>query len=102
MISIRQKLYIFDVDGTLRWTRTPGQHCPFAADEWGLMPNVAQVLRAIPSTAESPWLAIASDQPGVGDNIISREIAHQMLFDAVHAAIGYLPPRMRIEMCLPG
>ena len=66
------------------------------------MPNVAQVLRAIPWTEESPWLAIASDQPGVGDNIISREITHQMLFDAVHAAIGYLPPRMRIEMCLPG
>ena len=70
------KLYIFDVDGTLRWTRISGQRYPLAGDEWQLMPNVAEKLRAIPWASDAgPRFGIVSNQSGVGEGLLSRHEA---------------------------
>jgi HAD superfamily hydrolase (TIGR01662 family) len=93
------KLYIFDVDGTLRWTHTPGRRFPLSPDDWSLMPNVANVLRAIPWSPDGPWLALASNQPGAGEGLLSASEARDMIAATVRAAIGYIPPRAHIQMC---
>ena len=93
------KLYIFDADGTLRWTRIAGQRYPLAPDEWALMPNVAEYLSAIAWSSNGPWLAVASNQPAVGEGRLSTELAQCMLTDALIAALGRLPTETRIEMC---
>src|SRR5689334_11626787 len=36
------RLFIFDADDTLRHTLVPGQPSPRAADEWELLPGVAE------------------------------------------------------------
>lgn len=101
MMPARPKLFIFDVDGTLRWMHTPGRRYPLAVGDWSLMPNVAQVLRAIPWSAESPWLGIASNQPGVGAGIVSEAQARGMIVDTIEEAFGIAPPaRLEIEMCI--
>ena len=93
------KLYIFDVDGTLRWTRIQGQRYPLEPHEWSLMPNVADVLRSIPWSNDGPWLAFASNQPGVGAGLLSAREARDMIAATARSAIGFLPPRTQIEMC---
>ncbi len=91
-------LYVFDADGTLRWTRVPGQRWPLHPEEWELMPNVAEVLRAL------PWgpglrLGVASNQHGVGLGQLSTRLAHRMIADTLVRAIGYLPDGCCIQMC---
>jgi len=98
----KPKLYIFDVDGTLRWTRVQGQRYPLAPNEWSLMPNVSSVLRSIPWAVGGPWLAFASNQPGVGEGLISERDAHDMIASTVHDAIGFIPDRTKIKMCTCG
>jgi D-glycero-D-manno-heptose 1,7-bisphosphate phosphatase len=95
----RTRLYILDADGTLRWTTVPGQKYPLGRDEWRLMPNVADRLRAIPWSADGPWLAIASNQHGVAEGLITRTAARQLILDALTAALGHIPPGTDIEMC---
>ncbi len=99
MNSCAPKLYIFDVDGTLRWTHTPGQNFPISPDDWSLLPNVARTLRAIPWSPHGPWLALASNQPGPGEGLLSTEEARDMISATLYAAIGYIPPRTHIQMC---
>lgn len=94
----RPRLYIFDADGTLRWTRVPGQFCPYRHDEWALMPNVSRVLREIPWGA-SARLAIASNQDPVAWGCLSRAAARAMLRDTLTAAVGHVPRGMMIELC---
>lgn len=93
------RLYIFDADGTVRWTTVPGQKYPLASHEWRLMPGVAERLRAIPWSEYGPWLGVASNQTGVGEGLIDRAAAHALIVDAMVAAIGELPPRSQIAMC---
>jgi HAD superfamily hydrolase (TIGR01662 family) len=93
------RLLIFDADGTLRWTTVPGQRYPLGADEWRLMPGVAERLRAIPWSKDGPWLAIASNQCGIGEGLIDRELARRLLVDCVIAAAGGLPARAVIDFC---
>lgn len=57
----RVKLFIFDADGTLRWSTPPGRKYPLNSWEWQLMPGVAAGLSAIAWAREGPWLAIASN-----------------------------------------
>lgn len=94
------KLHIFDADGTLRWTTVPGQKYPLAADEWQLMPQVGERLRAIAWSVEGPWLAIASNQNGVAAGLLSESLARELLEDMLRAALGGLPPLSRIAMCI--
>lgn len=96
----RVKLYIFDADGTLRWTDRPGAKYPLHAGEWRLMPGVAEKLRAIPFSAQGPWLGIASNQNGVAAGELSEETARQLMTDMLRQALGTLPPCLRIEMCI--
>src|SRR3569623_164113 len=95
---VTPRLYIFDADGTLRWTRVPGQFCPYRAGEWELMPNVSRVLRGIPWCA-STRLAIASKQDPVAWGCLSRADARAMLRDTLTAAVGRLPRGTLIELC---
>lgn len=99
-MSGRVRLYIFDADGTLRWTARPGARYPLHAGEWRLMPGVAERLRAIPFSEQGPWLAIASNQNGVAAGELSEETARQLITDMLREALGSLPPRTRIEMCI--
>lgn len=93
------RLLIFDADGTLRWTTVPGQRYPLGADEWRLMPGVAERLHDIPWSEDGPWLAIASNQCGIGEGLLDRGLARRLLVDCVVAAAGYLPPRSVIDFC---
>jgi D-glycero-D-manno-heptose 1,7-bisphosphate phosphatase len=94
------RLYIFDADGTLRWTTVAGQKYPLAAHEWRLMPGVTQKLAAIPWAEDGPWLAIASNQNGVARGELGENTARQLMHDMLFEALGHVPPRTRIEMCI--
>lgn len=98
MTKRKPKLYIFDADGTLRWTRVPGQFCPYRPDEWALMPNVSRVLRDI-TRHGSTRLAIASNQDPVAWGYLNRAAARAMLRDTLRAAIGHVPRGTMIELC---
>ena len=93
------RLYVFDADGTLRYTTVPGQWYPLGRDQWRLMPGVAERLRSIPWAEAGPWLGIASNQNGVAARLLSGELARSLIEDALLAAIGSLPPRLAVEMC---
>jgi D-glycero-D-manno-heptose 1,7-bisphosphate phosphatase len=97
---VRPRLFIFDVDGTLRWTHTPGQRYPLADGDWSLMPNVGEVLRAIPWSREGPWLGIASNQPAVGAGLLSEHQARRMIAGALERALGDVGRYAEIEMCV--
>ncbi len=93
------KLLIFDADGTLRWTTVEGQPCPNGPDEWRLMPNVREILSAIPWEEEGYRIGVASNQGGVAAGYLSQEVAYQLLVDMLVEAIGYLPSESYIELC---
>lgn len=94
------RLFIFDADGTLRWTTVKGQKYPLSSGEWRLMPGVAERLRAIGWSAEGPWLAIASNQNGVAAGELTGETAQALMVEMIVAAIGHLPQRTQIAMCM--
>lgn len=96
----RIRLFIFDADGTLRWTTVPGQKYPLAAHEWRLMPGVARKLAAIPWAEHGPWLAIASNQNGVARGELDEATARGLMHDMLTGVLGEIPPRTRIELCL--
>lgn len=91
-------LYIFDADGTLRWTRVPGQQCPYRPEEWALMPNVRTTLRRL-CLRERAAIGVASNQDHVARGHLSYALARSMLEDTVVAAVGRLPARCAIELC---
>lgn len=93
------RLYIFDVDGTLRWTTVPGQKYPLSSEQWRMMPNVAERLSSIPFAANGPWLAVASNQNGVADGLLSEKTARALIKDALVAALGRVPPCTRVVLC---
>lgn len=99
MTDAAPDLYIFDLDGTLRWTARPGARYPLVDDEWHLMPGVAARLSAIPWSTRGPWLATASNQCGVGEGLIRAEDARRLIVDCLAAAIGRLPPGAAIDFC---
>ena len=94
------RLFIFDADGTLRWSLPPGRRYPLDHGEWRLMPGVAARLRAIPWSPRGPWLAIASNQNGVAAGELSEEMARALLGEMLEAAIGRVPDGTRIEICI--
>ncbi|PYP89011.1 MAG: hypothetical protein DMF61_04750 [Blastocatellia bacterium AA13] len=102
MKIIRPKLYLFDVDGTLRWTTIPGQPCPYRPGEWRLMPRVCETLRRIDWGPEGAALGIASNQDGVAESRLSEAMAHSMIVDTLKEAIGFLPVNCAIEICVCG
>jgi D-glycero-D-manno-heptose 1,7-bisphosphate phosphatase len=93
------ELYIFDADGTLRYTTVPGQPCPNRSDEWRLMPNVADIVQAIDWGPGGAAMGIASNQNGVGHGYLTSSAARALLEDTVRAAAGRLPARLAVEMC---
>lgn len=96
------KLYIFDADGTLRWSVIPGRRYPLAAGEWQLMPGVAARLRSIPFARQGPFLAIASNQDGVARGELSEAMARRLIEDMLAAALGSMPAETVIAMCTCG
>lgn len=92
------RLYIFDADGTLRWTVVPHQKYPLASSEWRLMPGVTDRLRALPLSPEGPWLAIASNQNGVGEGILDEATARLLIEEMLLAALGHVPAETRIAL----
>lgn len=94
------KLYIFDADGTLRWTTLPGRRYPLADGEWRLMPGVADRLRAISWSAGGPWLAIASNQNGVSARELSEARARRLIEDMLTEAVGHIPENTHIALCI--
>jgi len=97
MIRHDPKLYIFDADGTLRWTTVPNQPCPNDPGEWQLMPGVTEKLSAIDWGAHR--LGIASNQGGVAAGFMTGEMAYRLLEDMVREAVGYVPPATSIQLC---
>ncbi len=96
----RVKLYIFDADGTLRWSTLPGRKYPLNSGEWRLMPGVAARLRAIPWSSRGPWLAIASNQNGVAAGELTDAMARKLIEEMLMAALGRIPEETRIEFCI--
>ena len=99
MISEKTRLYIFDADGTLRWTTVPGQKYPVRDGEWKLMPNVKERLSSIRWSATGPWLAIASNQNGVAEGLLDEATARRLIHDMLVAALGAMPEHTLIELC---
>jgi D-glycero-D-manno-heptose 1,7-bisphosphate phosphatase len=94
------ELVIFDADDTLRSTLVPGQPCPRAPDEWALLPDVAERLRAVPwMTPGGPRLGLASNQDQVGYGKLSERMARRLLEDLALAATGTVPPEPAIQLC---
>ena len=98
-MSSTPKLYIFDADGTLRWTTVAGQKYPLTGDEWRLIPGVAERLRSIAWSPGGPWLGIASNQNGVAAGDLSEATARLLIDDMLLAALGRIPPGTRVELC---
>lgn len=96
----RVKLFIFDADGTLRWSTPPGRKYPLNSTEWRLMPGVAAGLRAISWARGGPWLAIASNQNGVAAGELTEEMARALIEEMLRAALGRVPEETRIEICI--
>lgn len=94
------RLYIFDADGTLRWTTTPGRRYPAADNEWRLMPGVASRLHQIAWNENGPWLAIASNQNGIAAGELSEDTARRLIEEMLKEALGRIPERTRIELCI--
>lgn len=94
----RYDLYIFDADGTLRWTKVPGQQCPYHPDEWALMPNVRSTLRKL-CLRDHAAIGVASNQDHVSRGHLSKVLARSMVEDAIVAAVGRMPARCAIELC---
>lgn len=90
---------MFDADGTLRWTTTPGAKYPVRAGEWRLMPRVERTLRSIPWGDDGPWLGVCSNQSGVGEGLLTSEAAKALILDTIEAALGETPRQVAIEMC---
>ena len=100
MMRAEPRLYIFDADGTLRWTTVDGQKYPLRSSEWRLMPNVADRLSAIPWSPDGPWLAIASNQNGVAEGLLDEATARALIADMLVAALGRVPERTIVELCM--
>jgi D-glycero-D-manno-heptose 1,7-bisphosphate phosphatase len=94
------KLYIFDADGTLRWTTIPGQPCPNRPGEWRLMPNVKEILRQMNWGPGGSLLGVASNQGGVALGYLTKEMAYQLIEATLVEAIGFIPPGAIIDMCV--
>jgi D-glycero-D-manno-heptose 1,7-bisphosphate phosphatase len=95
----RPALYVFDADGTLRYTTVPGQECPWRTDEWRLMPNVSAVLRTIDWSDGGAALGIASNQTAVSRGHLTAALSRRMIEDTVRAALGVPPARFAVEIC---
>jgi histidinol-phosphate phosphatase family protein len=94
------RLYVFDADDTLRRTTVPGRPCPSTADEWELLPGVAEVLGSIPWSDEGgPYFGLASNQDQVAYGLFSEATARSLLRDLAHAATGLLPPDEALQLC---
>ena len=93
------KLYIFDADGTLRYTTVPGQPCPNKPGEWALLPGVRERLARIDWGADGARFGVASNQGGVGMGYIRKEAAYSLLAEMVEAAFGRPAPPGSIELC---
>jgi D-glycero-D-manno-heptose 1,7-bisphosphate phosphatase len=97
-----KRLYIFNADGTLRLTTREGGRYPLRRGEWKLMPGAAETLARIPWSPEGPWLAIASDQNGVAPGEISEEDARLLICETIVAAVGRIPEKTAIALCIHG
>lgn len=93
------KLYIFDADGTLRYTTVPGQPCPNKPGEWALLPGVRERLARIDWGPEGARFGVASNQGGVGMGYIEKEVAFRLLAETAEEALGRPVPPGSIEMC---
>ncbi len=93
------RLFVFDADDTLRYTRVPGQPCPHAPDEWELMPDVRRTLARFDWSASDLRVGVASNQDHVGYGLVAETTARRLLRDMVEAAFGPVRPEPRIELC---
>jgi caffeoyl-CoA O-methyltransferase len=90
----RPDLYVFDADGTMRYTTVSGQPCPNRPDEWRLLPNVRETLGSMDWGPAGPAFGVASNQNAVACGHLSEELARRMLLDTVEAAVGRPPARL--------
>jgi D-glycero-D-manno-heptose 1,7-bisphosphate phosphatase len=99
----RYALWIFDADGTLRLTTTPGRPCPRHAGEWRLLPGVDAALRQVRwNSPGSPSLGIASNQDQVGAGLIPLDTARELLRDMVWQAAGVRLEDPALQLCPHG
>jgi D-glycero-D-manno-heptose 1,7-bisphosphate phosphatase len=91
------ELLILDVDGTLRYTTTPGARYPLRREEQRLLPNVREALSALDYTRTR--LAIASNQNGVARGELTRAAAEELIVEILIEAIGYFPTSTIINLC---
>jgi HAD superfamily hydrolase (TIGR01662 family) len=99
VVSRLPRVLIFDADGTLRWTTTPGQPLPVRPGEWRLLPNVRETLSALDWSAAGHRLGIASNQNAVALGRLTEAMARRLLRETVEAALGFVPATAAIEMC---
>jgi HAD superfamily hydrolase (TIGR01662 family) len=92
-------LLIFDADDTLRRTTIAGQPCPYAPDEWQLLPAVRRRLRQLLADHPGLHLGIASNQDRVGYGQLAESTARALLQHLAHAAFGRELPQEAVQLC---
>ena len=92
-----EKIYIFDLDGTIRRCTIQDQPCPNAKDQWELLPNVKDRLALIDWNRNG--LGVATNQGGVEAGFMDSNMAYQLACDAIVEATGRFPPTGSIQVC---
>ncbi len=92
-------LLIFDADDTLRRTLVPGQPCPYAAEEWELIPGVRKRLARALARRPDLRLGIASNQDRVAFGEIGDAAARALLHVLAREAFGRELPSEAVQLC---
>lgn len=89
------RLFVFDVDDTLRRCVVPGQPCPHRPGEWKLLPGVRERLSAMPWGQTGPLLGLASNQDHIGYGLLSEQTCRALMETLVDEATdGRATPRI--------
>jgi len=76
-----KKLFVFDVDSTLRECTVEGQFVPNASSEWRVMANVKNTLNKYTWGPRDKLVGIISNQGGIAHGFVSELTTRSMLVD---------------------
>ena len=98
---LNYKLFVFDLDGTLRYCKAHGGPCHNGPGEWAVYPDVSAVM------AQYVWqflaLGVATNQAGIGLGLIVESVVWEEIYTTVRDAFTMvrkgLPRQAVFEIC---
>jgi len=97
--SVDIRLIIFDVDGTLRYTKGDNSRPPFTQGEWGLLPNVLERIAEIKELHPEMEWGLATNQRSTGRGLLSRNKCMSLLDSLCVAVFGKIISTTAIQIC---